>query len=499
MQNHPAVTSDLWVGVDVGTQSLRVQLVDDTGTPVGQGAGPLTSHRADGRHEQDPEQWWRVLGEACRQALAGRPADRVAGLAICSTSGTFLLAEKDGQARTSAIMYDDARAGAEATEVTEAGAARWAALGYPMQRSWALPKLLWTLRHDSVELRRDAEAGRLRLLHSADYLAQRLTGAPVATDWSHALKTGYDLDEQAWPADVLDRLGIPAALLPTVVRPGTTIGRVDATGSAHTGLPVGTPVRAGVTDGCAAQTAANALTPGAWNTVLGTTLVLKGVTPQRIADPGGAVYSHRHPDGGWLPGGASNVGAGVLEVRFPGADRAALEAGAARHEPASGISYPMGARGERFPFVHGDAEAFDIGDFVDDGDRYAATLQGVAYVERLCFAVLGRLGADVSGPVSMTGGATRSHYWTQLRADILGRDVLLPDNPEPALGAAVTAAAGDGSLAAAAARMAGNGTVLRARADRTDRFHEPYARFLDALASRGWIDPQLADHAKETR
>ncbi|MCW3819655.1 FGGY family carbohydrate kinase [Micromonospora sp. DR5-3] len=485
--------------MDVGTQSLRVQLVDAAGTPVGKGAGALSSRRDGGRHEQDPEQWWRVLGEAFRQALADRPASRVAGLAICSTSGTFLLADADGRPRTPAFMYDDARAGDEATEVAEVGAARWSALGYPMQRSWALPKLVWLLRHGPADLRVDAEGGRLRLLHCADHLASRLTGGPVATDWSHALKTGYDLDERAWPEEVLDKLGVPGGLLPAVVRPGAELGQVGAAGAAHTGLPIGTPVLAGTTDGCAAQIAANALAPGAWNVVLGTTLVLKGVTEHRLVDPGGAVYSHRHPDGGWLPGGASNVGAGVLEARFPAADRAVLEAAAARHEPSTGVSYPLLSRGERFPFVRPDAEPFELGDLVDDGDRYAATLQGVAFVERLCFALLRRLGADVSGPLSMTGGATRSRYWTQLRADILGRDVVLPDSPEPAVGAAITAAAGDGPIAATAARMTGSGTVVRARPDRTARFAGSYARFLDALTERGWLDEDLAHYAKEAR
>jgi sugar (pentulose or hexulose) kinase len=485
--------SPLWAGVDVGTQSLRVHLVDATGALAGRGSGRLTSTRwigEDGvtRHEQDPEQWWRVLGEAFRQALAGRAAEQVQGVAMCSTSGTFLLADGDGVARTPALMYDDARAYAEAAEVAEVGADLWAELGYPMQPSWALPKLLWLLRNGEDELRTGVLTGRLRLAHCADYLAGRLAGTPVATDWSHALKTGYDVAADVWPTAILDRLAIPMTALPEVVRPGRRIGQVGAVGAAHTGLAVGTALHAGLTDGCAAQVAAGALTPGAWNSVLGTTLVLKGVTDKRLCDPGGAVYSHRHPDGGWLPGGASNVGAGALEARFPGADRSALDAAAAEYEPSTGLTYPLLSRGERFPFVHPAAEAFDLGSFDGPADRYGAVLQGVAYVERLCFAYLEGLGADVSGPISVTGGATRSPYWTQLRADILGRDVLLPAQPEPAFGAAVTAVAGDGSLTATAHRMAGPARTVVHRPEVTARFAEPYDRFVDALRKRGYLD-----------
>jgi sugar (pentulose or hexulose) kinase len=496
MRTNEPTSGDLWVGVDVGTQSLRVLLVDESGTVVARGAGRLTSHRWGVRHEQDPAQWWRVFGEVCRRVLAGHRADRLRGLAICGTSGTFLLAGRSGEPRTRALMYDDGRAGAEVEEVATAGAQLWASLGYAMQRSWALPKLLWLRRHGPDDLRADLEGGRVELLHCADYLARRLTGGPVATDWSHALKTGYDLDSNSWPVTVLDKLGLPVDVLPPVVRPGTQIGRVDAAGAAHSGLPIGLPVRAGMTDGCAAQIAAGTLTAGSWNSVLGTTLVLKGVSVERLADPHGAVYSHRHPDSGWLPGGASNVGAGVLEAWFPHTDRTELDHAAARYEPASGLAYPLVTRGERFPFVRPEAESFELGTFSTEAERYAAVLQGVAFVERLCYASLRRLGARTDGPLALTGGATRSRYWCQLRADVLGREVVLPGSPEPAFGMAVLAAAGDGPVTEAARRLVRVAHVVSPRPGATARFAAPYARFIDALADRGYVDDDLAAFAK---
>jgi sugar (pentulose or hexulose) kinase len=55
----------VYAGVDVGTQSLRVVVVDDGGAPIGRGEAPLHSARCEGgRHEQDPEEWWRALGVA---------------------------------------------------------------------------------------------------------------------------------------------------------------------------------------------------------------------------------------------------------------------------------------------------------------------------------------------------------------------------------------------------------------------------------------------------
>lgn len=498
----PSTVDDpLWVGVDVGTQSLRVAVVDASGRLLGQGSRPLTSRRdpahAGGRtHEQDPAAWWRAFGEAARAALdaAGETSGagaaggtrRVGGVALCSTSGTVLLADRTGAARGPALMYDDARAAGEERRAAEAGGDLWAALGYPMQRSWALPKALWLLGTADAATRRAAARGDLRLAHSADYLAGRLVGGPVNTDFSHALKTGYDVETHRWPTEVLDRLGMPLAMLPDVVRPGTRLGEVCAEAAAHTGLRKGTPVVAGMTDGCAAQIAAGALEAGRWNSVLGTTLVLKGVTSTRLS--GGAVYSHRHPDGAWLPGGASNVGAGSIPSRYLRGDLARHDAAAAAYEPSGAVSYPLASRGERFPFVRPDAEGFLLGTPRDDADGYAAVLQGVAFVERLSYEYLARLGARVDGPVTVTGGGSNSRYWTQLRADILGRPLYRPAHPEPAFGMAVLAAAGTGSLTITARRMVRRAETVEPRPAVTARFAAPYGRFVEELVRRGYLD-----------
>lgn len=493
------VDGPLWVGVDVGTQSLRVVVVDATGAPAGQAARPLRSVRQyakhDRTHEQDATSWWRALGEASREALAGVEPRRVEGIALCSTSGTVLLTDRDGAALGPALMYDDARAAAEERRAAEAGGDLWRALGYPMQRSWALPKALWLLGRADPATRAAAARGDVRLAHSADYLAGRLTGGPVATDFSHALKTGYDLLGGGWPGAVLDQLGLPVAMLPEVVRPGTRLGTVGAAAAGHTGLVAGTPVLAGMTDGCAAQIAAGALTPGSWNSVLGTTLVLKGVTVERLADPGGAVYSHRHPDGGWLPGGASNVGAGAIAARYRVDDLAALDLAAAGHEPAGVVMYPLTSRGERFPFVRPDAEPITLGVAAGEAERYAATLQGIAFVERLCYAYLRTLGAPTDGRLTVTGGGSRSRYWCQLRADILGRPLHRVERHEPAFGMAILAAAGTGPLTGTARRMVRLADTVEPRPGVTERFAEPFGRLLDELVGRGYIDAELAKEA----
>lgn len=489
----PATALDgIWLGLDLGTQSARCVAVDGTGQVLATAARPLTSRRDGDRHEQDPEEWWRALAAACREALAGVDVRRIRGLAVDGTSGTILLADDRGTPLTPGLMYDDGRAAGQAPAVNAAGAAVWQELGYrSMQPSWALPKLVSLLESDP-----GLRTGT-RLLHQVDLVTWRLAGHQVASDASHALKTGYHLVEERWPQEVMAELGVPEGLLPDVVRPGSVLGGVCAEAAAATGIPEGTAVVAGMTDGCAAQIGAGALAPGAWNSVLGTTLVLKGASPHLVRDPAGVVYCHRGPGGTWLPGGASSSGAGALSRHFPGADLDALTAQAEVLDPDA-VAYPLvSTGGERFPFRAPDAAPFVLGEVPTRAAEFHAYLLGVACLERLCFDYLDHLGAPVDGPLTLTGGGARNAYWCRLRADVLGRPVRLPHQAEGALGMAVLAATSSGAdLQEAAAAMVRIDREIAPRPARTARYTPVYLRFIDELTRRGWLGQAVADHAR---
>ena len=465
-----SVARAVCVGLDVGTGSARAIAVAADGTVVGRGSQPLRSRRDGDRHEQDPASWWEATAAACRAALKGISSEPIAGVATCATSGTVVLVDRDGMPRGAALMYDDARAIAQARR-----------LDLPV--SWALPKLHWLLEARDET---DGDTAGLRLAHQADLITRRLAGRAVPADASHALKSGYDAAIDAWPAWLAEALG---ERLPEVVAPGTTLGEVCAAAAAETGLPAGTPIVAGMTDGCAAQIAAGALRPGDCNSVLGTTLVLKASSHERVEDRAHGIYSHRSPDGGWLPGGASSSGAGVLTAAFPGRDLDALGEQAAAHERTRVLSYPLVSRGERFPFATPDAEAFTLGTPDGDGERAAALMQGLALVERLCLEQLERLGARCDGELSLTGGATRNARWCQLRADALGRPARLPEQTESAFGMAIlaTAAARGERVADAARRMSRTRAVFEPRSALRAHLDEQYERLVGEFVRRGWL------------
>ncbi len=480
--------SPVHLGIDVGTQSVRVMAVTDEGAVAGSAAQPLTSLRMAERHEQSPLQWWEAVAYGCREVVLQLGGTcTVKGLAVSATSGTILLTDERQTPITAALMYDDGRASAESIEVYAAGEALWTELSYRMQPSWALPKLLWLARHTEVP------AGA-RLFHQSDFINACLAGTWVASDASNCLKTGYDLIRGRWPFEILEKLRLDPKLFPEVVRPGRLIGQVSASAAAKTGLLAGTPILSGMTDGCAAQIASGAISPGSWNSVLGTTLVLKGVTRELLHDPLGVVYSHRFVDSCWLPGGASSTGAGALNhfdrLRWDDLDRGALAS-----EPTQLIVYPLAGRGERYPFAAPAAHGFTLGHSPSTAEHYKAVLQGIAFIERLAFDALQSLGAVMDGAFTISGGATRSEALNQIRADVLARELQVPRVTEGAFGMAMLAAASETTLQAVTERMVRIERTITPRRG-FEAYADQYLQLLSSLEDRGWLPQELAVHAR---
>lgn len=433
---------NLFLGVDLGTGGVRAIAATEDGSVVATASvafDPEILAPQQGRHEQPLEAWWRAVCQttnATLDQLVARDRQRLAAVAVDATSGTLVALDHEGKPLRPALMYNDPRAESEADDLNAAAGDFCAKLGYKFNASFALTKIAWLRSREPAVFDRAA-----RFLHQTDYIVEQLTSQPAATDYSNALKTGYDLIGECWP-DWLDRcLGI-ASRLPRVVAPGIVIGHISTQAAQQTGLPVGIPVVAGATDGTAAFLASGARRPGDYNTTLGTTLVFKGISPQMCRHPDGLIYCHKLPGGWWLPGAAGNVGTAWIATMFGGTEVQALDAAASSRLPIDGLAYPLVRTGERFPFFASKAQGFFLPEFSDLEDRYAACLQGVGLLERLGYQVLDAAAGVHGGEVFSTGGGSRSDIWMQCRANVTGRPIHRPVCGESAFGMAVLAAAG---------------------------------------------------------
>lgn len=482
----------LALGIDVGTQGARVIAAETDGF-VAASASASYQHAEvpgliQGWFEQRPEAWWRAV-TACLREVAlqlsrtGRSTADFRAIAVDSTSGTVVLADSCGRALRPAVMYNDNRANAEDVEAANAAAGDFLdKVGFRFNASFALPRLIWLRTHEPKAWHRTR-----KILHAADYIVARLTGEVGVTDPCCALKTGFDIVDWRWPTFLTEKLGFSEALFPRVVESGQPLGDVNAEAAEETGLTEGTIVVGGMTDGCADQIASGARSVGDWNTVIGSTLVLKGLTRYKLRDPLGRVYSHRHPMGLWMPGGASNTGCRVLDRCFPDAVRAGLDRLALTLSPTGAACYPLDCCGERFPLNLPEMTGFTEGPTMTTETLYAAHLEGIACIERLAYDTITELGAKVGHRIYTTGGGSHSEYWMQIRADILGKELARAVRPGAAMGSAIIAASRTlfPNVEQAAHVMTRIDILVEPRRTHRDAYAHLYDGFQTALRKRG--------------
>lgn len=414
----------LYLGLDLGTSGCRACAVDVAGAIAAEARTELPAPVRDGAAvAQDPALWWaaveRVMADITRQL----PPGAVRAVAVDGTSGTVLVTDADGTPLAPALMYDDRRAVAEAERVGSVAPPGSAAHG----TGSGLAKLLWLL---------ERHPGTARVHTQADWVAWRL-GAHGVSDGNNCLKLGWDAVAGGWP-DWIEGLGVDPALLPRVVEPGTTIGRLRAELAARWGLGPETVIAAGTTDSTAAILATGASEPGDAVTSLGSTLVTKVVSETPVSDPASGVYSQPFR-GRWLAGGGSNSGGAVLRRFFTPEEMRALTGRLDPEHPTGLDYYPLDGPGERFPVNDPDLVPRLEPRPEDDAVFFQGLLEGIAAIEARAYRRLAELGAPAPRRVFTVGGGAANPAWTAIRARTLGVPFAEPVQTEAAYGTALLA------------------------------------------------------------
>lgn len=483
----------VYIGVDIGTQGVRLLMKDENGETRFTGDRKFMGADEDIRIRQNPEEWWKLLDALFSEAAAQLgesfyPRARFRAIGVTSTSGTIIPMSKENEILYGAIMYSDPRSAEFAPMVRRASEQYYD--GRPgfknFGSSCGLLKMLWFKNQFPEDY-----ANRLgRFIHASDYITGKMTGRFGVTDHSNALKSGYDLHRDRWPEYLTEELALDPRFLSEVFPTTSRLAPLREEWVRRWKLS-GTPlVTVGLTDGCASQFSTGAVQPGTWNTTIGTTLVLKGVTRTAVYDDAGSIYCHRHPDGYWMPGGASNTGADWVRD-FSGAEIREGSRADVRIIPAPVFCYPLKMNGERFPFSNPEAR----GIFPDTADRqilFQAGLEGVAFIERYGYEKIEKLTGEKTEKIYSAGGGNQNEKWLSIRAAILGRPVIKAAQAGGALGAVLTAAAGDfeNGLSGAAARLLPEGEIYLPEPRLSALYETRYQEFILFLKQKGIIDEE---------
>jgi len=425
--------------------------------------------------EQDPELYWRSIGEACRQlwALPEGRRDALAGVALTTQRGTVVVTDEAGQPLRRAMVWLD----------------RCRAEGLPrLGGKWGLAFRAIGATKTVATFTAEAEANVLRhnepqtwarihhFLFLSGFLAHRLTGRFVDSVAAQVGYVPFDYKALAWAKDgdwKWQSVPIRREWLPELVPPGGTLGTITAAAAEATGIPVGLPLVAAAGDKACEVLGSGALEPHVGAISLGTTAsfntthrryveVIPIVPPYPAAVPGRYSLEVNVYRGYWMIEWFKREfgAAEVARARDLGVDAESLfdELVAATPPGSMGlVLQPYWSPGVRVPGPEAKGAVIGWGDVHTRAHLYRAILEGLAYALREgAERTVKRTKVPVT-EIRVSGGGSQSPAAVQLTADIFGLPAAVPHTHETSgLGAAIDAAVGLGlhpSFEAAVAAM----------------------------------------------
>ncbi len=227
----------LFLGIDSGSQSTKVALIDSRGTVVceaKQSLRPLI-HREPGWAEHPDDDLWEALKGALYKLWATWGGDKgtIAGMGLCSIRCCRVFLDQDGLLAEPVMSWMDVRA-------------------YQAYRD---------------------ESRFVHTGSSSGYLTRRLTGCYRDTV-ANAFQGQFPVDMERWDwageGDFFSSYGIPREKLMEAVLPGTVLGKVTQEAAGETGLPEGLPVVATANDKAVEALGSGLVEPGTGLLSLGT-------------------------------------------------------------------------------------------------------------------------------------------------------------------------------------------------------------------------------------
>ena len=455
------MTNAYVIGCDVGSQGTNAALYRDNGALVDSAYEAYdVQFPYPAWAEQDADVWTAAVERACARLAASCPdgPGAIRGLSFGSQLDGMVVCDTQGRPVRPAMIWMDRRAEDQAAALAERLSPRdfYRAVGANLDSSHAVFKALWV---------RDEEPGAWKeaasIMPPGSFVLRHVCGE-LAVDYSNASSLALlDPRTRTWSPEALEATGIDEAMLPRLGAGTEPVGTVTAGFAEASGLDPSTVVAIGCGDEMAATLGAGVFEPGDVCDVVGTAEPVCAASAEPREDPTMLVECHPHADpDAWLlenPGFVSGGNLRWWRDQFAPIERDAEAVGlgdaydflsveAGHVDPgAEGLVFLPCMQGAMAPEWNGAARgllravARAHARPHDEGDP-----RGSAFALRDVLDAMRNAGLDVRR-LTIVGGGAKGPLWRQIKADVTGLPVRVPESVETtATGAAILAAVGAG-------------------------------------------------------
>jgi L-ribulokinase len=489
-------------GVDFGTLSVRVSLVDSERGLLASAVAeyPLHRKREDPEYAtQSHEDHMRALAAATHEVVckSGVSADQILAIALDTTGSSVIPVGKNLQPLDDYYLWCDHRAKAEAAEITDAAhreklvAIDWCGGVYSSE--WGFSKLLHWLRHNPAKRSQFESA-----FEHCDMVAATLCGITDARQVKRSIcAMGH---KWLWNASLgglppenflikVDPLfaGVREKLNSEYATSDQLAGRLSPHWAEQLGLKPGIPIPVGAFDahwdaigaGCRSEDIVN---------VVGTSTCIIGITPSVQLVPGvcGVVQGSVHPLRTGIEAGLSAVGDIFQSIAArAGTEVSTLTQGLDKYRAGqTGLLRITWDNGDRTVLVNPNLRGITFGWNLQTTaqDELFAAIEGTALHTRVILDRMEEHGVTVRRVINAGGIPQKNNVLNQVYANVLGRPVLVPAGNVVSLGSAIFAFLAVG--------------VFKTVEEAQDKICPAYKIFEPQISSRAVYDKLYAFYSK---
>ena len=427
-----------YLGIDVGTSSVKSALFDADQALIGQASHHFEVSRPHpGWSEQDPADWWTGVLATIDALAKAHGLGQLRGIGLSGQMHGAVCLDADDAVLRPAILWNDGRSGAECAEIEAAFPDSRRVAGNIAMPGFTAPKLQWLRHHEPEVFDRVA-----MVLLPKDHVRLMLTGHHVSEMSDAAGTLWLDVAARDWSDDLLAATGLTRAQMPRLVEGSAISGDLRPDLAERWGAPKDVIVAGGAGDNAAAACGVGVVRPGRAFVSLGTSGVLFVSNAAFSPNTDGAVHAFCHaiPDT-WHQMGVILSATDSLEwlAGIAGKSAADLAASVDPEAAPSGLTFLPYLSGERTPHNDPAARGAFVGLSRSHGlaDMARAVMEGVAYAFADCQAALAHAGTDFDSALAVGGGA-KSETWLRIVASVLDRPLRVAADSD--LGAALGAA-----------------------------------------------------------
>ncbi len=415
----------VFLGLDVGTTSVKAGLVDAAGRGLAQASQEYPTYPlGNARVEQSAEDWWSAATDAVCMLTGKYPdlAVRIAGISISCQAPTLLPIDRDGKPLGRGMIWMDQRAEDICRDLLlphETYINTFS--GNRLNPYYVLPKLLWQKKHQP-EIYEKA----WKYLQINGWIVYCLTGCCSIDLSSAALTQTLNVHTQQTEEGVFDLFDIDADKWPRVYACDEVVATVTTAAAQLWGIPTGIPVMAGCIDGASSPLGLDVVRPGEIFEMSGQSSGIGVILSQPEFHPNLCLMKHAVSDL-WLQKGSMSCSGGSLKWfrdnidGRPGLNFDVYNDLAEQSAPgANGLIFLPYLCGERAPLWDRNLRGifFGLGTDTTKADMVRAIMEGSAFALR---TILDEFHdpAIHSKVILGTGGGYHSQIWSQIKSDIL--------------------------------------------------------------------------------